>query len=156
LTVKDSVGLTSIPRYLAVSVVPASVADAGPPECLISVSGGTVATSPAGDQSLVVTGGSGAVTLSATKSQSHNGGKLTYYWTQIQGTPTVVSGASSGTGTLVVDQAGDYEFELRVSDGSVTSAPAVVKFSVAFSPDSTLVSGTHVSSTSGGCEIGTA
>src|SRR5581483_11282180 len=54
LSVTANVGLTSCPRTLYVSVVPASVADAAPPEVLVSQSGGTVATPETPTQPLVV------------------------------------------------------------------------------------------------------
>ena len=97
----------------------------------------------------------GTTPLSVTLDGSGSKGTapLSYHWTQHGGVPAVVT-QSAGTGTISLTQPGDYEFELRVSDGTVTSAPAVVTFTVTESGDSTLTSGTSTTSKSGGCVVG--
>jgi MYXO-CTERM domain-containing protein len=107
---------------------------------------------PVASPQTIPASGSLAITLDGTGSLGRG---LTYHWTQRGGVPAVVS-TSGGTGSIVLTQPGDYEFELRVSDGSVTSAPAIVSFRATAAPDSKLTSGTFVSSSSGGCRVGIA
>ncbi|HZV02377.1 MAG TPA: MYXO-CTERM sorting domain-containing protein, partial [Planctomycetota bacterium] len=99
---------------------------------------------------------SGSVTLTLDGSRSTGTGTLAYYWTQIRGTPTFVNSTSNGTGTVTVTQPGAYEFALRVSDGTVTSAPTVVAFEVASPAQQALPSGASISKSSGGCAVGAA
>lgn len=64
-------------------------------------------------------------------SASSGPGVLRFRWTQVRGPPCVVDpGSGPGLGLVTIEQAGAYEFELRLFDGVLHSAPAPVSFVV--------------------------
>lgn len=68
--------------------------------------------------------------LDSSRSKDENGDKLSYNWTltkkPLNSTATLSDPSAKGPG-FVLDQLGDYEATLVVSDGKLSSAPATVK-----------------------------
>ena len=73
------------------------------------------------------------VTLDGTGSTDPNNDALSYTWAQIAGPAVTLTNANTATPSFVaplVTALTDFEFELVVSDGLLTSAPDVVRVSV--------------------------
>lgn len=106
LVVRDG-SLASLPDEVTVvirNVAPA--ADAGPDQEV-------VAGTP------VVLDGSGSI--------DPNGDAISFTWTQMEGAPVALAGASGRTATFTPDSQGVYVFQLVTSDGRLSSAPDQVQ-----------------------------
>jgi hypothetical protein len=77
---------------------------------------------PVAVQDSVVNGRAGEfVMLNGAASYDPDGDPLTHYWTQISGTPILLSNPNSATPSFVPPAAGNYAFEHQVFDGTFYS-----------------------------------
>jgi hypothetical protein len=71
------------------------------------------------------------VSLSGLASTDDTNGPLTYLWTQLQGSPVVLSGRTTATTSFTAPAEADkLVFQLIVTDGKLSSYPAKVTITV--------------------------
>ena len=70
------------------------------------------------------------VVLNGSGSSDPDGDPLAYTWTQTGGTPVTLKDANTRTASFIGGQPGDYEFELVVNDGSLSSPADDVRVSL--------------------------
>jgi hypothetical protein len=90
----------------------------------------------------------GTITLNGGGSSDPEAGTLTAFWTQLSGPPVTLANPNSLQPTFEPPVPGTYVFELKVSDGSASSAPSLVQITVG--PGATLPAGGG----GGGCGLG--
>ncbi len=117
LTVSDSNGVSDAARVFVFVVTPG---------------GASAVAVVAGVPDPVLAGpGSPPLVVALDGSASTGEGVLEFRWTQLRGPPCVVDPSSAPSlGLVTIEQAGAYEFALRVFDGIAHSAPALVSFVV--------------------------
>jgi hypothetical protein len=117
LTVTDSNGVSEAARVFVFVVTPG---------------GASAVAVPAAVPDQPVAGpGSPPLVVALDGSASTGGGVLEFRWTQLRGPPCVVDPSTvPSLGLVTIEQAGAYEFALRVFDGVAHSAPALVSFVV--------------------------
>jgi len=107
----DDGALTSSPDTVLISVDnQAPVADAGPDQ--LGVEANTL------------------VTLDGSGSSDPDGDSLGYHWSQVSGPSVTLSDTNIVNPTFTPTVKGNYEFELLVDDGALTSSPDTVLISV--------------------------
>lgn len=77
------------------------------------------------------------VTLDGTQSSDADGNPLTFRWTPVSvpaGSHASLSNAGAASPTFVLDLPGTYDFSLRVNDGTIDSAPDLVRVTTENSP----------------------
>ena len=99
-----------------------------------------------------------SVTVNLSTSGSGGSGKLSYHWTQTDGSPVVIDETASADGSspkLAISRPGHYAFAVEATDGTSTSAPGTVAFDVTGGQDVPLASGGGMTSggSSGGCVL---
>ena len=87
----------------------------------------------AGDNQSVDVGAE--VELDGRGSYDPDGDALYYQWTQTGGTDVELDGANTSTTTFNANAAGEFYFQLVVTDGQLSSAPDEVRVTVAAASD---------------------
>lgn len=59
-----------------------------------------------------------------------NGGIVKYQWTQVSGPTTTISNASTAVGTVILTQAGTYQYQLTVTNKAGLTDSQVLEFPV--------------------------
>ena len=128
---KNVVSITGVPA--GATVTPAVPAAANTAVTVSFTVPATAVTMQGSFQSLVANAGS-AQTVLTSKTVTLNGsasvGATTYAWTQTSGPAVTLSDATAANPTFAAAAAGAYRFQLVVSDGTVSSSPAVATVTV--------------------------
>jgi len=82
------------------------------------------------DQVVTVTALPALLSLDGSGSSDPHGAALSYYWSQISGSPGTFSNAWVAQPTFYASALGTYQFELVVSNGSLGSLPDTVRVTV--------------------------